>query len=282
MCCDMCNQNTAGVKHFSAVTTSWTCLEFWGSTSICLKLELILCRPCTTPHPCQLTHKVYARRSQVDTRSNATLQCCKAGSRLPQPFCLPPMPPANNLAVALTHRHGPEGTPPQKQRHGSLAATSIPPTPETAALGYRVEHLSATQDGKLVCTVCQQLQLPEVGSDGHDPNGFVALLHIVCQLDRADVYCCTPRTDWLHLQWFVQDLICFGAVYWCPVPPALSPARAAHIDAHHLSRLSWQRETAISKFGRQVLQPLISLSVHSAAELQARQTCVVVGSSPPL
>lgn len=54
------------------------------------------------------------------------------------------------------------------------------------------------------------------------------------------------------LQWFVHHLLCFGAVYWCPVPPALSAARAACMDDKHLSRLSWQREAAIIKHGRQV------------------------------
>lgn len=143
---------------------------FWGLTLICRKLELIVWRPCTTPHPCQLTRNVYARCRQVDRRSNATLQRCKAGQGFSQPICFPRMPQANNFALALTNLHDRQGTSPQKQRRGSLAATSIPPTPETAALGYRVEHLSATQDGNLICIICKQLQLPEVGSDWHDPK----------------------------------------------------------------------------------------------------------------
>ena len=96
------------------------------------------------------------------------------------------MPQASSLAVELTELLEPEYKPCNKQRHGSLAATCIPPTPETVALGHRVEHLSAMQDGHLVCTICQQLQLPEVGSHGHVPCGFtVALLLTCCQLDDA-------------------------------------------------------------------------------------------------
>lgn len=50
----------------------------------------------------------------------------------------------------------------QEQRHGSLAATNIPPTPETCSLGPRVEHLSAAADSTLTSTIANQLHLPEV------------------------------------------------------------------------------------------------------------------------
>lgn len=50
----------------------------------------------------------------------------------------------------------------QEQRHGSLAATNVPPTPETSTLGPRVEHLSAAADGPLKSTISNQLKLPEV------------------------------------------------------------------------------------------------------------------------
>ncbi len=50
----------------------------------------------------------------------------------------------------------------QEQRHGSLAATNIPPTPETSTLGPRVEHLSAAADSALKSTIANQLKLPEV------------------------------------------------------------------------------------------------------------------------
>ena len=50
----------------------------------------------------------------------------------------------------------------QEQRHGSLAATNIPPTPETCTLGPRVEHLSAAADSGLKSTIANQLKLPEV------------------------------------------------------------------------------------------------------------------------
>ena len=53
------------------------------------------------------------------------------------------------------------------------------------------------------------------------------------------------------LQWFVHELICFGAIHWCPVPPALSPMRAASMESEHVARLSAQRQTAISIHGKQ-------------------------------
>ena len=140
-----------------------------ASIPICRKLELVVWRSCVKSHSCQLTGRAYAHCSQVDRRSDAIIQRCEAGRRLPQAIDFPRMPQPNNLVVVLTNLHGQEDTPPQKQRHGSLAATCIPPTQETAALGHRVEHLSAMQDGHLVCTICQQLQLPEVGSHQHTP-----------------------------------------------------------------------------------------------------------------
>ncbi|DBA66437.1 TPA: hypothetical protein ACH3X2_002415 [Trebouxia sp. C0005] len=100
----------------------------------------------------------------------------------------------------------------QEQRHGSLAATNIPPTPETCSLGPRVEHLSAAADSTLTSTIANQLHLPE---------------------------------------WFVHELFCFGAVHWCPVPPALSPMRAASMDSEHVAHLSAQRQAAISIYGKQ-------------------------------
>jgi len=63
----------------------------------------------------------------------------------------------NSLKV-FTHY----GSAVQEQRHGSLAATNIPPTPETSTLGPRVEHLSAAADGPLKSTISNQLKLPEV------------------------------------------------------------------------------------------------------------------------
>lgn len=108
----------------------------------------------------------------------------------------------------FTH-HGAEV---QEQRHGSLAATNIPPTPETCTLGPRVEHLSAAADSALKSTIANQLKLPE---------------------------------------WFVHELLCFGAVHWCPVPPALSPMRAASMDSEHVAHLSAQRQAAISIHGKQ-------------------------------
>ena len=53
------------------------------------------------------------------------------------------------------------------------------------------------------------------------------------------------------VQWFVQDLLTFGAVHWCPVPPALTEARAAEMNPEHVDMLSAQREALVSRFGRQ-------------------------------
>ncbi|DBB13532.1 TPA: hypothetical protein ACH3X3_000574 [Trebouxia sp. C0006] len=103
----------------------------------------------------------------------------------------------------------------QEQRHGSLAATNVPPTPETSTLGPRVEHLSAAADGPLKSTISNQLKLPE---------------------------------------WFVHELLCFGAVHWCPVPPALSPMRAASMDSEHVAHLSARRQAAVSIHGKQAEQ----------------------------
>lgn len=136
----------------------------WPRLLTCAKLELILTRSCVALHTCEFTRRLHASCCQVDWPSNATLHRSKAGSRLTQALGLSRMPHANDLTAALTKHQDFEGTPPQKQRHGSIAATCIPPTPETAALGYRVEHLSATQDGGLVSIVCRQLHLPEVGA----------------------------------------------------------------------------------------------------------------------
>ena len=65
------------------------------------------------------------------------------------------------------------------------------------------------------------------------------------------------------MQWFVHELICFGAAHWCPVPPALASARAAQMDAEHVSRLSEQRQAAVSKYGRQV-PPQHTVGQHTA------------------
>lgn len=70
----------------------------------------------------------------------------------------------NSLKV-FTHY----GSAVQEQRHGSLAATNIPPTPETSTLGPRVEHLSAAADSALKSTIANQLKLPEV-------SGLLSLL----------------------------------------------------------------------------------------------------------
>ena len=56
----------------------------------------------------------------------------------------------------------PEGSTSQDQRQGSLAATCIPPGPSSAALGPRVEHVTATEQGLLSDVVCQHLGLPKV------------------------------------------------------------------------------------------------------------------------
>ena len=61
------------------------------------------------------------------------------------------------------------GTEAQELRHGSLAATNIPPNPETSTLGPRVEHLSAAADSTLKLTIANQLNLPEV-------SGMLSLL----------------------------------------------------------------------------------------------------------
>ena len=55
-----------------------------------------------------------------------------------------------------------------------------------------------------------------------------------------------------HLQWFVCELICFGAVHWCPVPPILLSTRAACMDDEHVASLALQRQAAIDAQGRQV------------------------------
>ncbi|DBA92792.1 TPA: hypothetical protein ACH3X1_002981 [Trebouxia sp. C0004] len=116
-----------------------------------------------------------------------------------------------DILKLFTH-HGTEA---QEQRHGSLAATKIPPTTQTSTLGPRVEHLSAAADNTLKSTISNQLNLPE---------------------------------------WFVYELLCFGAIHWCPVPPALSSMREASMDSEHVARLSAQRQAAISIHGKQAEQ----------------------------
>ena len=53
------------------------------------------------------------------------------------------------------------------------------------------------------------------------------------------------------VQWLVQELLAFGAVHWCPVPPALTEARAAEMDPEQAVMLSAQRKDLVSRFGRQ-------------------------------
>lgn len=98
------------------------------------------------------------------------------------------------------------------QHPDSLISTGRPPTPAVMRLGPRLEHLSAAEDAGLLQILARQLQLPE---------------------------------------WFVQELLAFGAVHWCPVSPALTEARAAKMDPEHVDILSAQREALVSRFGRQ-------------------------------
>ena len=73
-----------------------------------------------------------------------------------------------------------DGVASQQQRQGSLAATNIPPTAETVLLGPRVEHLAATEDGTLLDTISQQLQLPSVNSQpAHLKNACSAMLSVL-------------------------------------------------------------------------------------------------------
>lgn len=84
------------------------------------------------------------------------------------------------------------------------------------------------------------------------------MLKPACKLSVAS--CCHERNETAHLgfmlricglQWFVHELLCFGAVHWCPVPPALSPMRAASMDSEHVAHLSARRQAAISIHGKQ-------------------------------
>ena len=55
-----------------------------------------------------------------------------------------------------------DGAAAQEQRHGSLAATCMPPSATAVALGPRVEHLSAAESSTILRLIVHQLQLPQV------------------------------------------------------------------------------------------------------------------------
>ena len=55
-----------------------------------------------------------------------------------------------------------DGAAAQEQRHGSLAATCMPPSAEAVALGPRVEHLSDAGTSTIMQLVAHQLKLPQV------------------------------------------------------------------------------------------------------------------------
>lgn len=162
---------------FTAVTSS-ACLSCRSCRS-CLKLELTKRRFCILSWPCQPPRIVSAHCSPVERRTYACR--CWATTRLPLAAGFAQMPHAVDLATALTGFLDHEDSPLQQQQ-GSLSATCIPPSPVTAALGSRVEHLSATQDGTLVGTIRQQLQLPEVSCHQYILKGAA---DIVCQREDS-------------------------------------------------------------------------------------------------
>jgi 23S rRNA-/tRNA-specific pseudouridylate synthase len=78
-------------------------------------------------------------------------------------------------------------------------------------LGPRVEHIQVAADAHLSDVIASALALPD---------------------------------------WFVAELIRFGAVHYCPVMPAAAAAAAPRMSAAHLARLDVARAAGIARHGR--------------------------------
>lgn len=131
---------------------------------------------------------------------------------------------------------------PPAARSGVASATCVPPSEESLTLGPRVAHISAPQDSTLLETVAQELQLEQacVKPKAMElSNSFVCTRSFHCVTCVLSFWC-------LATQWFVHELIAFGAVHWCPVPPKRHSTAAQDGDGQ-----VWKRDAALERFGRQ-------------------------------
>ena len=54
------------------------------------------------------------------------------------------------------------------------------------------------------------------------------------------------------MQWFARELIRFGAVHWCPVPPLPSSAARPGVTSEQMQRVTGARAAVTARLGKNV------------------------------
>ena len=111
----------------------------------------------------------------------------------------------------------------------SEAAVQIPPGRER--LGARVEHVLAKADGRLTDVLAEELRVSKARLAASASRPSLAVQVVV-------TFCCGA------CQAFVAELIRFGAVHWCPIPPITPAELQGGLAAEQSSNLKAARQAA--------------------------------------